>query len=337
MTACVFSQPPEKMSYQAVIRDAGNLLVASHVIGVQISVLQGSVTGTPVYVETQSSTTNANGLVTLEIGNGTPVTGTFSDIDWSTGVYYIKVETDPTGGTDYTMTVTSQLLSVPYALYAKTSGTTDILEELGLIANNYSGTMSDLEGNVYKTVKIGTQTWMAENLRANAFNNGSEVPLVNGNTDWANLSGSGHCYYWSSGEYFALRGLFGALYNWYAVANGNLCPTGWHVPTDGEWTTLINYLGGTSIAGGKLKARGSYYWEDSSGATNDFGFNALPGGYRQSNGVYFNCFKYGSWWSSSEYNSNDGISRFIDSVTNQIYWSNDDKNLGLSVRCIKNN
>jgi len=113
-----FAQAPQKMSYQAVIRNASNALMDNQSVGMQISVLQGSSTGTPVYVETQATTTNANGLVNLEIGTGTIVSGTFASIDWSTGTYYIKTETDITGGTSYSITGSSQLLSVPYALYA---------------------------------------------------------------------------------------------------------------------------------------------------------------------------------------------------------------------------
>jgi hypothetical protein len=117
-----FAQAPQKMSYQAVIRNAGNSLVTSSSVGMQVSILQGSPTGTAVYVETQTATTNINGLLTIEIGNGTPVTGTFAGINWSAGPYFIMTETDPTGGTSYTITGTTQLMSVPYALYAETSG-----------------------------------------------------------------------------------------------------------------------------------------------------------------------------------------------------------------------
>ncbi len=122
LTVNVFAQSPEKMSYQAVIRDASNALVTGTPVGMQISILQGSSSGTAVYVETQTPSTNANGLVSIEIGAGTVVSGTFSTIDWTAGPYFIKTETDPSGGTNYTITGTSQLLSVPYALYAKTSG-----------------------------------------------------------------------------------------------------------------------------------------------------------------------------------------------------------------------
>lgn len=123
ITASVFAQSPEKMSYQAVVRDGSNNLVTSSAVGMQISILQGSSSGTAVYVETQTATSNANGLVSVEIGAGTVVSGTFATIDWANGPYFIKTETDPTGGTSYTITGTSELLSVPYALHAKTAET----------------------------------------------------------------------------------------------------------------------------------------------------------------------------------------------------------------------
>lgn len=123
LTIGAFAQTPQKMSYQAVIRNAGNNLVTAAPVGMQVSILQGSSTGSAVYVETHTLNTNANGLVSMEIGGGTVVSGTVSAIDWANGPYFIKTETDPTGGTNYTITGTSQLLSVPYALYAETSGT----------------------------------------------------------------------------------------------------------------------------------------------------------------------------------------------------------------------
>jgi hypothetical protein len=123
LTASVFAQSPEKMSYQAVIRNSSNVLVTNTSIGMQISILQGTASGTAVYVETQNPTTNANGLVSIEIGGGTVVSGTFASIDWSAGPYFIETKTDPSGGTNYTITGTSQLLSVPYALYAANAGT----------------------------------------------------------------------------------------------------------------------------------------------------------------------------------------------------------------------
>ena len=118
MTTSVFAQAPNKMSYQAVIRNSSSALVTSTPVGMKISILQGSTTGTPIYVETQTATTNANGLVSLEIGTGTAITGTFAAINWANGPYFIKTETDPNGGTAYTIAGTNELMSVPYALFS---------------------------------------------------------------------------------------------------------------------------------------------------------------------------------------------------------------------------
>jgi hypothetical protein len=121
-SASVFAQAPNKMSYQAVIRNSSNALVTNQFVGMRISILQGTSTGTAVYIETQTPPTNANGLASIEIGGGTVVSGTFATIDWTNGPYFIKTETGPPGGSNYTITGTSQLLSVPYALYAENSG-----------------------------------------------------------------------------------------------------------------------------------------------------------------------------------------------------------------------
>jgi hypothetical protein len=118
LTASVFAQAPQKMSYQAVIRNSSNALITAAPVGMQISVLQGSSNGTAVYVETQTPSTNANGLVSVEIGGGTVVSGNFPTINWANGPYFIKTETDPTGGTAYTITGTNELMSVPYALFS---------------------------------------------------------------------------------------------------------------------------------------------------------------------------------------------------------------------------
>ena len=122
LSLSTFAQAPSKMSFQAVIRNSSNQLVVNQTVGMRISVLQGSSNGTAVYVETQAPTTNTNGLVSLEIGNGTTISGNLGAIDWSNGPFFLKTETDPTGGTSYTIIANNEMLSVPYALYAESSG-----------------------------------------------------------------------------------------------------------------------------------------------------------------------------------------------------------------------
>ena len=139
LTISVFAQAPQKMSYQAVIRNSSGQLVTNHVVGMRISILQGSTTGTPVYVETQTPTTNANGLATIEVGGGTVITGTFVGINWSSGTYFIKTETDPAGGTSYTITGANQILSVPYALYSKAAGNGSLWSQSGSNIYHSSG------------------------------------------------------------------------------------------------------------------------------------------------------------------------------------------------------
>ena len=118
----LFAQAPQKFSYQAVLRDAGNNLVTNHAVGVRISILQGGMNGSTVYMETQTVSTNANGLMTLQVGGGTVLSGDMSTIDWANGPFFLKTEADPTGGANYTIEGTQQLLSVPYALYAENAG-----------------------------------------------------------------------------------------------------------------------------------------------------------------------------------------------------------------------
>jgi hypothetical protein len=133
---------PQKMSYQSVIRNSSNVLLANTAVGIKISVLQGSTTGTPVYVETQTATTNGNGLVSLQIGTGTATTGTFAGINWAAGPYFIKTETDPAGGTNYNITGTQEILSVPYAMYAAKSGDATTMGAIGGSSTANGGTIT---------------------------------------------------------------------------------------------------------------------------------------------------------------------------------------------------
>ena len=173
LTASVWAQAPQKMSYQAVIRNSSNALITSTPVGMQISILQGSSTGTAVYVETQTPSTNANGLVSLEIGTGTVITGTFSAINWATGPYFIKTETDPTGGTAYTIAGTNELMSVPYALFSANAGVGGFTHYLGepylggIIFYLYKGS-DGLEHGLIVALTESTAAWQTSPTLVNA-------------------------------------------------------------------------------------------------------------------------------------------------------------------------
>ena len=163
------------------------------------------------------------------------------------------------------------------------------------------GSMTDQDGNVYKTITIGTQTWMAENLRTTKYRDGSAIPNVTGNSDWVALTTGAYCtnYYIPEADPSVT---YGRLYNWYTVNDSrNIAPAGWHVPADTEWTTLITYLGGENAAGGKMKEIGITHWYNpNGGATNESGFTALPTGLRESfDGTFVNVGYYGYYWSST--------------------------------------
>lgn len=348
----ISAQAPQKMSYQAVIRNANNNLVASTSVGMRVSILQGSVSSTSVYVETQTPTTNSNGLITLEIGGGTVVSGTFSAIDWSSGPYFIKTEIDPTGGTNYTITGTSQLLSVPYALYAgkssnklSVSGSGDTLFLSGSnfvlvpgisAANPPTGqnTVTDKDNNVYQTITIGTQLWMLSNLQTTKYSDGSSIPLATTNANWSSLSSGSYC--WMNNDSLTYHTPYGALYNWYAVNTGNLCPTGWHVPSNADWTTLFAFLG-NAVAGTKLKESGTAHWTSpNNDADNSSGFTGLPGGYRFETGGFYGTGGLGDYWSATQYDSVSGNFIQLYNGNAGVGISSYNKKAGFSVRCVKN-
>lgn len=189
-----------------------------------------------------------------------------------------------------------------------------------------AGTVIDIDGNIYHSVIIGTQVWMVENLKTTRFNDGTPIPVV---TD-----GSASAYSWYNND-IQFKDPYGALYNWYAVNTGKLCPPGWHVPSDAEWNTLADNLGGYRFAGAKLKEAGTSHWGLLSDpeATNESGFTALPGG-GNFNGVFSGIGFHGAWWSSTtgEY----GPSCYTLSHDNvALMFSNSSNLTGLSVRCIK--
>jgi uncharacterized protein (TIGR02145 family) len=208
-------------------------------------------------------------------------------------------------------------------------------------------TVTDASGNTYPTVTIGTQVWMAENLRTTKYRDGSNIPIVTDNTQWANNSNNGNplqqpmmCWY-NNDQATYTANKFGALYNWYAInpstnGNKNVCPTGWHVPTDAEWTTLTTFLGGENVAGGKMKSTGTQYWQNpNQDATNSSGWSGLPGGLRDGGGPFLGIGFNGSCWSSSEYGTASAWSRYLYYDYGGVDRTSSSKALGFSVRCLR--
>jgi len=493
VTTLIYSQLPQNFSYQAIVRGANNALLSNQKLGIKISLLKGTENGQSVYSEVHTATTNANGLVSIAVGGGTFLEGNFIKIDWANGPYFIKTEIDPEGGTNYSLVTTTQLLSVPYALYAAnsqpgpkgdkgekgdqgsagkdgrleyqnmrvsksgdtlylTNGNYVIIPGISAVnvdntsvnpeptnatitglecgsvtstgtlvagkgsnnvfisisytggnAGNYAGVsfnsegvsglkavlspgklvngngtltfsitgtpasvgtatfnitingksctltksvndpsqptngygenITDIDGNTYKTVIIGTQHWMAQNLNTTKFSDGTPISNVVNNESpaWFNYGNDP-----SFGE------VYGKLYNGYTVSsktNGgkNVCPTGWHVSTDDEWLNLVDYLGGLNIAGDKLKEAGDKHWNvPNTEATNSSLFSALPGGYYNvSNSVFDWILWSGVWYTSTEMTSSNLWTRRMYSEYSQVERSISGRVHGFSIRCVK--
>jgi len=248
-----------------------------------------------------------------------------------------------------------------FRAYATNSIGTAYGDEESFIAPDLRPHITDVDGNIYYTVTIGTQTWTIENLKTTKFNDGTAIPNVTDDTAWANLITSGVCALNNTSNADTIN-TYGRLYNWYAVNTGKLAPIGWHVPTDDEWTTLENYLisngfnydgttGGDRNSNNRIaKALASTTaWQsylsagtigntDYPGKRNASGFTAFPGSYRSSGrGSFYNYIGYnGHWWSSSEYNADNAYYRSLDYSDVSMYRGNgSSKTCGFSVRCIK--
>jgi len=211
-------------------------------------------------------------------------------------------------------------------------------------------TVSDIDGNTYKTIQIGTQTWMAENLKTTKYNDGTNIPLVNNNSSWAGLSTPAYCWYDNN---ISNKNTYGALYNWYTVNSSKLCPSGWHVPSDEEWIELDDYLtkygygyeGSGDDIGKSMAATSGWNTSIHEGnvgndqaSNNSSGFTALPGGRRVNDGDFVGIGNSADWWSSTEYpnmNVDKAWSQYIVSFQNYLWRSSNYKKDGLSVRCVK--
>ena len=197
--------------------------------------------------------------------------------------------------------------------------------------------ITDIDGNSYKTVIIGTQRWMAENLKTTKFNDGTPIPLAIDPSSWLNAKAPARCYYDNNTS----NAKYGSLYNWsvigiYDINSKNVCPAGWHVSRDIDWQDLANYLGGEEVAGGKLKEAGFVNWvSPNTDASNIALFNALPGGLRTSNGNFYWINNKGYWWTATEQSGAESIYRILKFDSSTLDWSFDSRSYGMSIRCVK--
>ena len=213
--------------------------------------------------------------------------------------------------------------------------TTSFDKEIVFNPNRSYGTLADIEGNTYKTISIGNQVWMAENLKTKKLNDGEEIQLASNNQEWSNLSVPGFCWYANDEDTYG--NTYGALYNWYSVN------TGWHVPSESEWTELFDYYIGYAVAANKLRETGYTHWGGINiwpphEGDNESGFTALPSGIRIYSsdpsiltGAFIGDCSRGSWWTSSQYPKSEDIEDWSDTVFSYEI----PKNTGVAVRCTK--
>jgi uncharacterized protein (TIGR02145 family) len=281
-----------------------------------------------------SSTTGAGGgTVTNDGGSAVTARG----VCWSTASNptISHSRTNDGGGTGiFTSTITSLSANTTYHVraYATNSNGTNYGADIAFTTDPVS--VSDNDGNSYDVIRIGSQVWMAENLKTTQLNDGSDIELAENATEWGNLTSVGYCWYSNNISY---KNVYGALYNWYAVSSGKLCPVGWRVSTNDDWEILTNYLGGYSPAGGKLKETGTAHWNSpNTGATNEYDFTALPGGWRTNTGTFQYIRSIGYWWTSTIGSPPDVYYRHIQNDNDKVFMYYKNEKYGMSVRCVKN-
>ena len=274
-----------------------------------------------------TTTAKSGGIITSDGGS----TVTSRGVCWSTGLTPTIADSKTTDGTGAGAFSSSMEGLTPGTQYYVRAYATNVS------GTGYGSTMAfitkdavmDGDGNYYETIIIGTQEWLAKNLKTTKLNDGTSIPMVTGGMEWSYLSTPGYSWYENQVTY---GDIYGALYNIYSINTSKLCPIGWHVPSDAEWIVLREYLGGEDIAGSKLKEAGTAHWESPNLATNVTGFTALPGGFRESN--FWNIRTFGYFWSSSSEGSNLHPWRMSQGAELDNS-GNFTKDCGFSVRCVK--
>ena len=284
---------------------------------------------------------------------GIAISGTQINLSWTdnaTNEAGYKVQRKTTGGsftdvgsTGNDMSTFSDLgltnnTAYTYRVYAYNSvgNSLQYSNEITITTSTSGGSsVTDIDGNIYPTVQICNQVWTAKNLDVSHYRNGDLIPQVTDPTQWSNLTTGAWCYYENNS---ANGTIYGKLYNWYAVNDPRgLAPTGYHVPSNDEWTSLETCLGGASVAGGAMKEAGLMHWlTTNTGATNSSGFSGLPGGDRSGNGNFENNIgSSGFWWSSTEGSTSSAWNRYLVYDSRLVDRFNDDKPIGFSVRCLR--
>lgn len=274
-----------------------------------------AITNRGVVWSTTQNPTTANNSITNGSGTGS-FTSNLTGLTANT-TYYVRAYATNSAGTAY-----GNELS-----FTTTTGGG------GIVTNPGAGVTFD--GYTYPSIVLGNgQEWMSENLRTTTYANGNPIPNVTDNTQWENLTTGAWSHYNNDSQY---ENPYGKLYNWYTVDDPrNVCPTGWHVPTDAEWTILSDYLGGENVAGGKMKSTGTQYWlSPNTDATNESGFSGLPGGLRSFNGTFNDIGNLGYWWSSTEYITTNAWYRYLSYDSGIVYRYGNYKKDGFSVRCLR--
>jgi uncharacterized protein (TIGR02145 family) len=287
---------------------------------------------------------------TITFDGGSPVTA--RGVCWSTNPTPTVADSKTINGSgigSFSSSITGLIANTPYHVraYATNSAGTGygIVDSFTTATEESTGTVTDIDGNVYQTVTIGSRVWMAENLKVTHYRNGDPIPHVTNNSTWSGLSTGAYCNYNNDTAQVAV---YGRLYNWYAVDDSrNIAPAGWHMPSDDEWKQLEMYLGMSQAEadlvgwrgtdeGGKLKESGTMHWfSPNTGATNESGFSALPGGCRNFSGSCNYMGVYAFYWSSTEYDSNYAWSRYLSYDNSAVYRLSFMMQDGFSVRCVK--
>jgi uncharacterized protein (TIGR02145 family) len=292
----------------------------------------------PVLTTNATSITSASadieGKVTSNGGSAVTVQGICWSINENPTIAGNKISIG-TGSESFTIKMTGLTPGTNYYVraYAINSAGTGYGNQKSFQTSNEI--ITDIDGNIYHSVTIGTQVWMVENLKTTKYRNRDPIPNVTDGISWGTVTTGAYCWY--NNDEPAYKNIQGALYNWHAVNTGNLCPTGWNVPTNVEWTTLTDYLGGLDIAGSMLKQTGTTGWaEPNGGATNETGFTAVGGGSRNNTtGAFAQVWTNGYWWSATESTTTHSLRRGMASPNGAVSVNDHPKNYGLSVRCIK--